>query len=178
MYQEKFQEILYSLQSCYKISVINEYDQIQEDLLSLIVDLKNLLNSEIKFEEKGKMIDQKDAKDRTRFNIKFKLNGKILSNLPKSRIPQKVFEYLIQNNLLKEFHLSFFLKNNFRTTCFFDKEAGDLVLQTDNPKRYNDFTFNDKTYFACNQWDRPAIDKFNEYINTEFSDSIEIKADE
>ncbi|OGH95824.1 MAG: hypothetical protein A2104_04685 [Candidatus Melainabacteria bacterium GWF2_32_7] len=173
----KLSEILSSLQNCYKISVKNEYEEIQEDLLSSIIKVKNILNSNLEIGEEKKS-NYKTPKDYTKFNIKFKLTEEALNNLPKARIPEKVFEYLIKNNILDEYHYNFFQKSNFRDKVGFAENSGDLIfdyVQTDSVKRYHEFMVNDKTYFACNQWNKPAIDKFNNYINKKFSAYIEIQ---
>lgn len=177
MSQVKSQEILNSLQNCYKISIQNEYEKIQEDLLSAIVDFKGLLNSGINLESNRENREYKDFKDYTKFNIIFKLTGKSLSNLPKTIIPKEVFKYLIENNLFSEYHFHFFSKNNFGRG--FASKTGDLIFhyeQDNEVKRYTEFRVNNKIYFACNQWTKPTIDEFNNHINKEFSKYIEIVA--
>jgi|GEM_PF-3329468 len=168
MNQAKLESIFNSLQNCYKISVQNDYDLIQEDLLSVIVDLKPFVNIK----------ENKKIKDYTKFNINLKLNSKSLNNLPKARVPEKIFEYLITNKFFDKAHFDFFFKNNFRTD--FATKSGDLIYnyeqKTDKVERYTKFIVDEQTYFACNQWTKLDIDKFNDYINKEFAQYIEVVA--
>ncbi|MCI1273268.1 MAG: hypothetical protein LKG27_02400 [Clostridiaceae bacterium] len=161
-------EIIQDLQECYKISIKEDYLKVQEPLLNLIVKLKN--TSEIMQKN-----TYKDNKDRTKFNILLKLKNKTIERLPKARVPEEALSYLLENNLLKEEHFKHLLKNNFRNS--FASKTGDLIYeyeQNDSVKRYTEININNKKYFVCNQWDKPAIDLFNEYINNEFAEYIQI----
>jgi hypothetical protein len=169
-------EILSDLQECYKISIQKNYEDIQMPLLDLLVKVKNRFSN-----EELKNTDYKDSKDRTKYILVKKLNNTVIDNLPKRRVPKETFIYLLENKLLDKNYFQFFSKNNFRT--YFARTSGDLLtadMIKDYPleyisKRYIKFDIAGIHYAVCDQWDKPSINKFIQYINNEFSKYIEIK---
>ncbi len=115
------------------------------------------------------------AKDLTKYDLVLIKENRTIRCLSKTILPMKVFKYLIENDLLNNTHMKIFSKNTFGRT--WKANFGDLLINNPNDKvRYKSFIAKGTTYYASSQWQIDTITKFNDYINKEFSDYVQINA--